>query len=123
MDKFYIKAYILDGCGYSRKSKDILSKNKKNKMIRVTHNDKENYKKKNNMNTFPQIFGVYKNQKVLPQEYLIGGNDDLEYLLEIKEIVKQKLKENKLQEYFKSITINIKNYNIFLMVLINIFSI
>jgi glutaredoxin len=117
---YYINAYILEGCPYSMETKNKL-KNKKDINIIIVKQDKEEknkIKKENNMNTFPQIILVYNNNK-----YIIGGNDDLKYLLEIKNDVKEMLGKNKLKNYFNSIknNTNLNDYDVFLMALILIY--
>lgn len=56
---------------------------KKLKIIKVNQKDKDKFKKKNNMNTFPQIFLVNGKNKIK-----IGGSDKLENILRIINEVK-----------------------------------
>lgn len=114
--EYYIKAYILEGCPYSIRAKHSLSKLKNTKLISVpTSRTKSDCIAETRMTTFPQIMLIYKNNN-----YIIGGNDDLENLLSIRENVKEKLFKNQLGKYFNEIkeSINIKDYNIFLMTLV-----
>lgn len=69
--------YALRYCPYSEKAVRISQQLKlKTNVIWITQEDKNRYKKLNNMNTFPQIF--YNKTK-------IGGCDDLEKLIKICE--------------------------------------
>jgi len=68
--------YSLDVCPYSIKSEKLL-KPYKPTIIKVSSIEKEKYKIENKMNTFPQIFLVYKNIKIK-----IGGLDDTVNLLD-----------------------------------------
>ena len=68
--------YSLVGCPYSIKSEETL-KPYKPKIIKIEQNEKEKYKKMNNMNTFPQIFLVDDNNKKIK----IGGYDIMIELL------------------------------------------
>jgi glutaredoxin len=101
----YIIGYILKDCPYSMMANEILQKNSNNKLILVDYNEKEKYKRENDMTTFPQIFFV-KNQI----RYKIGGYDNLSYLLD-----KNKLKDKKL--LYKNINLHIP-YRIFLQLLL-----
>lgn len=68
--------YLLEGCLYSQMILNIL----KNSyyyynIINVNPNDKGNYKIKNKMNTFPQIFYIYNDIK-----YKLGGYQEFNKL-------------------------------------------
>jgi glutaredoxin len=83
-----IKLYVLETCPYCNKALDILKKNKiKHKKIIVenTEDAKNYYKKKNKMNTFPQIFLEYNETTSLK----LGGCSDLENLIEIIKNIKE----------------------------------
>ena len=78
MDKIVI--YSLNGCGYSRAAVNTLKENNiKHDIYHVDWDNKEDYKISNNMNTFPQIFYQKKNGSRVK----IGGNSDLDNLLDI----------------------------------------
>lgn len=70
--------YSLENCPYSMKSEKLLEDKKNKKIIKVKYSNKEKYKKKNKMNTFPQIFLNYKNKKIK-----LGGCDNLENIMNI----------------------------------------
>lgn len=108
--KEYIKEYKLLECWYSEQAEAILRENPNNEIINVTQYEKEIYKRKNDMNTFPQIFYVYEQQ-----EYKIGGYNDLKYLIDLKDKCK-KINENKYNKIKHNV--NIKEYKIFLRLLI-----
>jgi glutaredoxin 3 len=77
-----IKLYVLEGCPYCNKALDILKKNKiKHKKIVVenTEEAKKYYKKKNKMDTFPQIFLDISETNSIK----IGGCSDLENLMDL----------------------------------------
>ena len=73
--KLYI--YSLIGCPYSIKS-EILLDQYKPQIIKVEQNEKNKYKKMNNMDTFPQIFLVNEESEV---RIKIGGLDNTVELL------------------------------------------
>ena len=77
--------YSLIGCYFSQKAElTMVDFNLKNKIkiIKVKYEEKDKYKKLNNMNTFPQIF-LLKDKK----KYKIGGADQLDNIIRIiKEI-------------------------------------
>ena len=82
----HICIYSLIGCYFSQKSELIMMDyklGKKLKIIKVNQKDKDKFKKKNNMNTFPQIFLVNGKNKIK-----IGGSDKLENILRIINEVK-----------------------------------
>lgn len=96
-----LELYCLKNCYYCDNSLN-LCKNYKipNKVIFVKNEEKEKYKKKHKMNTFPQIFFKTKENK-----YLIGGNEEFEYLISIMDML-SKFKFNIniincLQKYFR----------------------
>ena len=97
MDKIVI--YSLNGCGFSKKAINTLKKN--NITYEVFHIDWDNkneYKKNNNMNTFPQIFFQKKNSNRIK----IGGSNDLDYLLNI-------INNTKKNKKYDNMVITIKN--------------
>ena len=73
--KLYI--YSLIGCPYSIKSESLLDPYKP-QIIKVEQNEKNKYKKMNNMDTFPQIFLVNEESEV---RIKIGGLDNTVELL------------------------------------------
>jgi len=82
-----IIAYILENCYYSDEAEKIIKQHfKKHKFIRVSNKEeiKNEIKKKNKMNTFPQIFINYSNNEQL----LLGGHDDLVKYLNIQHEIK-----------------------------------
>jgi glutaredoxin 3 len=82
-----IKLYVLEGCPYCNKALDILKKNKiKHKKIVVENSEeaKNYYKKKNKMNTFPQIFLDFNESNSMK----IGGCSDLENLMDLLSNIK-----------------------------------
>jgi len=91
-----ITAYILQDCYYSSMAENLLKKNKlKFSKISVPQDEtiKNKIKKKNKMDTFPQIFyQETKRSKICK----IGGYDDLTNYIEIKNIIK----ENRLNKNF-----------------------
>lgn len=68
--------YSLVGCPYSMKACETL-KLYKPKIITVTHDEKEKYKKMNEMSTFPQIFLVIDDKHRIK----IGGYNETINLL------------------------------------------
>lgn len=101
-----LKIVSLDECGYSMAAEELINNIKKNKDIkikidikRVSRDEKDNYKKNNNINSFPQI---YINNKS------IGGYDDLNKIyLEIIRIKSLNL-ENKLDLMIKFLEDEVK---------------
>ena len=73
--KLYI--YSLIGCPYSIKSESML-KPYNPEIIKVDQNEKNKYKKMNNMDTFPQIFLVNEESD---RRIKIGGLDNTVELL------------------------------------------
>lgn len=108
--KEFIREYKLIGCWYSEQAESILKENPNNEIIEITAEQKDEYKRRNNMNTFPQIFYVYDGQ-----EYKIGGYDDLTNILKYIDSCKKmnEQKYNKIKD-----EINIKEYKIFLRLLL-----
>lgn len=69
-------AYILDQCGYSKEAEKLIQGLKiKSNIILVPQDEKikQQLKKKNKMNTFPQIFIQISNNQQIP----IGGYTEL----------------------------------------------
>lgn len=91
-----ITAYILENCYYSQQANELLKKNKiKFKKIIVPQDEdiKKEIKKKNKMNTFPQIlFQENKSSKIEK----IGGYDELCVYITMK----NQIQENKLCKNF-----------------------
>lgn len=74
-----LKLYVLKGCPYCASSLDLVkSKKIDHEVIVVSQEEKESYKKKHSMNTFPQVFY---------NRTLIGGNQDLHEIINSIEIV------------------------------------
>lgn len=91
-----IVAYILKDCYYSSMANDLLKKNRiKFKKFNVPQDEniKSKIKKKNKMNTFPQIF--YQ-ENINSKNIKIGGYDELNHYIEIKNSIKY----NKLNKNF-----------------------
>ena len=81
--------YSLNNCYYSEGACKYLDDLKKiYRKISINNNDKSYYKKKNNMNSFPQIFLENKTNNI---KIKIGGFDDLKNIHEI-------IKNNKLYD-------------------------
>lgn len=97
-----IIAYILEDCYYSQMANDLLKKNKiKFEKYLIPQEDKikNELKKKNKMQTFPQIFYQEEEDSKLEK---IGGYDELVLYFDIKTHVK----ENKLNKNFLKFIIN-----------------
>ena len=74
-----IVIYSLNGCGYSKAAVETLNKyNIKYKIYNVDWSNKDDYKRMNNMTTFPQIFYKKNGSKIK-----IGGNNDLDYIINL----------------------------------------
>lgn len=74
-----IKAYCLENCFFSENAKLLLNNNNiEFDLINVKHENKDEYKKLNKMNTFPQIFLETGDESVK-----IGGYDDFNKLVKI----------------------------------------
>ena len=96
---YKIHLYSLEGCPYSMKAEELLSKSKNVKVIKVKYSQREKIKEKNKMNTFPQIFLV-KNKNKLK----IGGCDSIESILNI-------INSNNLKEVYMKLKNQLKNWN------------
>jgi glutaredoxin len=79
--------YYLLGCPYSESAKSLVEEYGLNhKIIKVTHDTKTHYKKKNKMSTFPQIF-LTRSLHRKSVKFKIGGYTDLEkYLITVANI-------------------------------------
>lgn len=91
-----IIAYILEDCYYSEMANDLLKKNKikyEKYLIPQDEKIKNEFKKKNKMQTFPQIFFQENESSKIEK---IGGYDDLVQYIDIKTHVK----DNKLNKNF-----------------------
>ena len=91
-----IIAYILEDCYYSEMANDLLKKNKikyEKYLIPQDEKIKNELKKKNKMQTFPQIFFQENESSKIEK---IGGYDDLVQYIDIKTHVK----DNKLNKNF-----------------------
>ena len=91
-----IIAYILEDCYYSEMANDLLKKNKikfEKYLIPQDEKIKNELKKKNKMQTFPQIFFQENENSKIEK---IGGYDDLVQYIDIKTHVK----DNKLNKNF-----------------------
>lgn len=72
--------YALQYCPYSERAVRIAQQLKlKAKVMWITQEEKQKYKKLNNMNTFPQIFYYATQNTKTPTK--IGGCDDFERLI------------------------------------------
>jgi len=88
MSKF--KLYVLDGCPFCKRALDrIKSLGLDHESIIISHEQKEKYKIKHEMETFPQIFFIDNTNKN-KTEYKIGGCDELETLLDIVKTIGEK---------------------------------
>lgn len=84
--------YFLIGCPYSENAKSLVENyNINHKIIKVTHENKDHYKKKNKMSTFPQIF-LTRSINRRQVTFKIGGYSDLEQYL----IATSNIKNNRL---------------------------
>lgn len=73
----YLNIYSLVGCLHSKNLEDLLNSKKINfKLNKVSQENKDRIKEKNNMRTFPQVF---LNSKEI--NYKVGGFNDLSYIL------------------------------------------
>jgi glutaredoxin len=91
-----IIAYILEDCYYSEMANDLLKKNKikfEKYLVPQDEKIKNELKKKNKMQTFPQIFFQENENSKIEK---IGGYDDLVQYIDIKTHVK----DNKLNKNF-----------------------
>ena len=93
-----ITAYILEDCYYSQMANELLKESKiKYKKINVPQDDKikNELKKMNKMQTFPQILFQESNSSKIEK---IGGYEELEKYIDIRKIVKnEKLNKNFLK--------------------------
>jgi len=72
---YYIKAILLEGCGYSSRAKELLERNNiKCEIINISSTEKDKYKT-DKIDTFPQIY-LCKYNTV--GNLLLGGCSDLE---------------------------------------------
>jgi glutaredoxin 3 len=73
--------YVIEGCPYCEKALRVLNGNniKHKKIVAHTEEEKKLYKKKNQMNTFPQIF-IHQPKT---ESIKIGGCDDFMMTLSI----------------------------------------
>ncbi len=96
-----IHIYSLEGCGYSQKALDLLKEHKlSHKIIEVTQQDKNKYKKMNKMETFPQIFIVDGKKKMK-----LGGSTDLLALIQISHLIKfNNISFNKAKKFYDYIS-------------------
>ena len=87
-----ITIYYLLGCPYSESAKKLVENyNLNHKIIEVTYENKNHYKKKNKMNTFPQIF-LTRNINRRSVKFKIGGYNELEkYLISVGNIKSERL--------------------------------
>ena len=70
---YKLKVYSLEGCPYSMNAESLLNNNSiEFDLIKVSYDEKDHYKQKNKMNTFPQVFLETPKETVK-----IGGYDDL----------------------------------------------
>jgi len=99
--KYKLKVIVLENCPYSIAAVELLNNyNIKFQKILVKQNNKEKFKT-NEISTFPQIYMINKNEKLL-----LGGYSDLEEIIniinqtknldKIKDILKEKYSNNKI---------------------------
>jgi len=92
MNKYFIKAILLEKCVYSMEAKNLLDKyNISHQIIMVNEKDKELYKT-NRIYTYPQI---YLNKYDRKGNLLLGGYSDLKLFI-----------ENFYEKEYNDITIN-----------------
>lgn len=73
---YSLKVYILKNCYYCNQTKNLLKNNNiKAKIITVKEDKKDKYKNED-INTFPMIYLVKKNRKIL-----VGGYDKLTLII------------------------------------------
>jgi glutaredoxin len=94
----FIEIYSLNGCIFSIKAENLLKEHGlKYKVIKVSQSEKEKYKLKNKMKTFPQIFIIENTSKIN-----VGGSDILLDLINISHILKyNEINLNKLNKFYK----------------------
>jgi glutaredoxin len=74
-----LKVFSLENCYYSMSANNLLKYEDINfNLESVNHNNKEMYKNKNKMNTFPQIFLEDKNLNIK-----IGGYSELKLIIDV----------------------------------------
>ena len=80
-----IYIYVIEGCPFCEKALRILIENniKHKKFVAITDEEKKHYKKKNKMNTFPQIFIQTKTDPIK-----VGGCDNFVANLAICDSIK-----------------------------------
>lgn len=84
--------YSLEGCGYSIRAENTLrARNIDATINKVKYENKESIKQLNSMNTFPQIFLEGGGER-----YLIGGNSDLDEIINIIDTTKINKKFDKM---------------------------
>ena len=99
--KYKLKVIVLENCPYSIAAVELLNNyNIKFQKKLVKQNNKEKFKT-NEISTFPQIYMINKNEKLL-----LGGYSDLEEIIniinqtknldKIKDILKEKYSNNKI---------------------------
>ena len=67
----YLEIFSLEGCPYSIKAEKLIKiSGVAHKIIKVSHSNKDYYKQKNGMSTFPQIFAISPERKIRKK---IGG--------------------------------------------------
>jgi|SaaInlStandDraft_6_1057023.scaffolds.fasta_scaffold06780_4 glutaredoxin len=95
MNKIII--YSLDGCSYSQYAINTLKYNNIDyQVIHIDKDDKEYYKITHNINSFPHILYLNKND----DKYKIGGNDDLNEIFKIINDTKENTTDSKALEKF-----------------------
>lgn len=86
MDKYFIKAILLEDCSYSNATRELIRIHQfPTDIIWVNQSNKENYKT-DQINTFPQI---YLKKKISNGNLLLGGHD--EFKNSINTFYKQKI--------------------------------
>ena len=97
---YSLKANVLEGCPYSENLITLLDgKNIPVEYKRIKYIDKEKYKT-SEIRTFPQVY-LQRNNKTL---FLIGGFDDMNYILNI-------IKLNKFETIKKNISNKFPDWN------------
>ena len=91
--------YVLDGCPFCKRATDKLEQlSLQHETVVVEQSQKEQYKIKHKMSTFPQIFFEDKEGK-----YKIGGCDELETILEIIKTIGEKFDIKVVEKILKII--------------------
>ena len=103
----YLYVISLKGCPYSMNTEKLLKEyNIPNKILQIDYNELDQYRTKD-IRTCPQIYYKKKN---LDKKKLIGGNSDLEDLINLNNLIKNEPKnfDNLIEKYIQKSKINKK---------------